>query len=141
MLKKVMTTGLAIGLSFGAAGTGAFASDGGETNIDLSSKLNTELNDGELMSSQEFELVADQNDWSERDLQIWAESQSMTEIELQDWAEHSGWSEEDSSRLDLDLDASIQLDDLLDNSNDNNGHSDGYEEEDNLLDDLLGGLL
>lgn len=141
MLKKVMTTGLAIGVAFGAAGTGAFAFDGGETNVDLSSKLNAELNDGSLMSSQNFELAAEQNGWNGEDLQVWAESQGMTEVELQDWARQSGWSEEDSSRLDLNLNANIQLDDLLNDSSEGDYQDNHNEEDDNLLDDLLGDLL
>jgi hypothetical protein len=135
MLKKITSTGLAIGLAFGAGGA-AFASGGEEINADLTTTLNAQLEDGELMSNKEFEAMAAQHDWHAEDLQIWAESQGMTEAEMQEWAEHSGWSEEDRAQLNLDVNADIELDNLLDSSND------GYdEEEDGLFGDLLNDLL
>jgi hypothetical protein len=137
MLKKITSTGLAIGLAFGAGGA-AFASSGEDVNAnaDLTSTLNAQLEDGELMSSQEFEAMAEQHNWHAEDLQMWAESQGMTEAEMQEWAEHSGWSEEDRAQLNLDVNANIELDNLLDSSDDEYD-----EEEDGVLGDLLNDLL
>jgi hypothetical protein len=134
MLKKMTSTGLAIGLAFGAGGA-AFASSGEEVSTDLTTTLNAQLEDGELMSSQELEVMADKHDWHAEDLQMWAESQGMTEAEIQEWAEQSGWSEEDSTQLNLDVNADVELDNLVDSSDEEN------EEEDGVLGDLLNDLL
>jgi hypothetical protein len=136
MLKKITSTGLALGLAFGA-GSAAFASGGQEASADLTNTLNAQLEDGDLMSSQEFEVMAEQHDWHAEDLQMWAESQGMTEAEMHEWAEQSGWSEEDRAQLNLDVNADVELDNLLDSSE---GYND-EEEDDGVLGDLLNDLL
>jgi hypothetical protein len=135
MLKQITTAGLSLGLMLGAGGA-AFASSGQEASADLTTALNAQLEDGDLMSSQEFDVMAEQHDWHAEDLQMWAESQGMTEAEMQEWAEHSGWSEEDSSQLNLDVNAETELDELLDSS-----EYEHDEEEDEVLEDLLNDLL
>jgi hypothetical protein len=134
MLKKITSTGLAFGLAFGAGGA-AFASNG-EASADLTNTLNAQFEDGDLMSSQEFEVMAEQHDWHAEDLQMWAESKGMTEAEMQEWAENSGWNEEDRAQLNLDVNADVELDNLLDSSDDEHD-----EEEDEGLGDLLNDLL
>ncbi|PPA69749.1 hypothetical protein [Jeotgalibacillus proteolyticus] len=142
MLKKMVGTGLAIGLAFGATGAGAAStSDSEGLDVDLSSKLNAELSSGELMSSQDFKLLAEENDWNVEDLQIWAEANSMTEVELQEWAKHSGWSDRDSTRLDLDLNGSIELDNLLGSNNNDHHHDNDKRSNNGLLGGLLNGLF
>ncbi|OMP67846.1 hypothetical protein [Domibacillus epiphyticus] len=143
MMKKLASSGLALGLAFGA-GSAALANGAEESQVDLSTKLNTELHDGYLSSNQELQAMAESNNWTVKDLQVWADANGLTEADLQNLAEKSGWSEEEISSLNLDVNASIGLGDLLDGS-DNLLDSINHEDNnltDNLLDeDLLGGIL
>jgi hypothetical protein len=129
MLKQITSAGLIIGLSFGFGGA-AFASNEKETSIDLSTQLNTEFTDGDLMSNEELKVMSKNSDWSSEDLRA-------TEVELQDWAKDSGWREEDSTELSLNTSADAQLDSLLDSPSEE--HED--DREDGLLNDLLNNLF
>jgi hypothetical protein len=137
MMKKLASSSLALGLAFGA-GTAALADTTEMTQVDLSTKLNTELQDGQLSSNQELQALAESNNWTAEDLQIWADANGVAETDLQEWAEESGWSEEESNSLNLDVVPNIELDDLLDGSN----SDEDDDHDDSLLgDDLLGGIL
>jgi hypothetical protein len=137
MMKKFASTGLALGLALGG-GTAAFAHDD-NTSVDLSTKLNAAIENGDHVSKSEFEAWAKSNDWEMSDLQVWAKSQNMSEDDMQQWAQDNGWSDEDSYRLDLDLNANLNLDNILDDDNDNwDNHED---DDDGILDGILGDIL
>lgn len=142
MLKQIVSTGLALGVVLG--GSAAFTADteagsqtsqtsqtSTQTNVDLATQLNADLSSGTLTSSQEFETLAEQNNWTAHDLDAWAEANNMTEAELQEWAGNSGWSQQDRAQLDLDANANIQLSTLLNSNNSSSGNSNG----------LLGNIL
>ncbi|MED1865326.1 hypothetical protein P4V41_17810 [Fictibacillus nanhaiensis] len=138
MMKKFASTGLALGLLLGG-GTASFAQDD-STTVDLSTKLNAAIENNETVTSAEFAAWAEANHWEMSDLQAWAKAKGMTESEIQAWAEENGWSEEDSSSLDLNLDASLNLDNILDR-NDNDHWEEDENDDEGILDDILGDLL
>jgi hypothetical protein len=143
MMKKLATTGLAVGLALGGS-TAAFAHDN-NTSVDLSTKLGTAIENGDNVSKAEFEGWAKSNDWEEADLQAWAKSESMSEDELQQWAVDNGWSKEDSSRLDLNLNANLELDNILDDDNNNWDDNDNWnhqgDDDEGILDGILRDIL
>ena len=143
MMKKLATTGLALGLALGGS-TAAFAHDN-NTSVDLSTKLNAEIENGDNVSKAEFMAWAKSNDWEEADLKAWAKAESMSEDEMQQWAMDNGWSKEDSSRLDLHLNANLELDNILDGDYDNWDDNDNWhhhdDDDEGILDGILGDIL
>lgn len=61
MLKKLASTGLAAGLALGVGATGnvSFASELDDTQVDLSTQSNTELQDEQVTSNLESQVQAD----------------------------------------------------------------------------------
>jgi hypothetical protein len=138
MFQTLAATGLALSLGFsGMTGIGAAsAAEDTSANVDLQTKVEAAIEDGETITKSNLQAWAETNDWEMEDLQVWAEANAMSEGDLQDWAEDNGWSEEDSAKLDLDLSADVNLDNVLD---DNDGNS--QDEDEGIFDDLLGDIL
>ncbi|QAS54842.1 hypothetical protein [Halobacillus litoralis] len=138
MLKTLAATGMAISIGMAGVGSVSAAEDASAT-VDLHTKVETAIDEGETVTKANLQAWAETNDWEMDDLQAFAKANGMTEVELQDWAEENGWSVEDSAKLDLDLDANVNLDNLLE---EDEGEEDNHEDEDEgILDGILGGIL
>ncbi|MCA0972494.1 hypothetical protein LCM20_18005 [Halobacillus litoralis] len=137
MKKTIVATGMAVSLAF--AGLGSVSAEE-DTSVDLGvdTSIEAAIEDEGIMTSTEFQSLAEANGWEVEDLQLFAEAHNMTEVELQDWAEENGWDEEARASLDLDLQAGLNLDNLLEEDDDEDEDED---DNDGLLGGLLGGIL
>ncbi|UOQ44952.1 hypothetical protein MUN89_03095 [Halobacillus salinarum] len=135
MMKTVAATGLALSLGFASLGS-VSAHEDNSTSIDLQTKVEAAIDDGETVTKSKLEAWAEANNWEMEDLQAWAKAEGMTETDLQHWAEDNGWSEEESAKLDLNVDADIDLDNLLESDDDEYG-----DDDDGLIGGILGDIL
>lgn len=117
---------------------GRYGNSKGSANADLGVKLNAMAKSHHKFTASEFSSWAKENGWTVGDLKQWAKDNNMSESDMQNWFEHSGFSSENSSKLDLGLGANLSLSSIL--HNDYNGHNGGHHQDDNN-DGILGGIL